>query len=114
MTTCEPKSITTASERTFAHLWGLSGGGALVGYEAMLLTTLARADLPLYRHLTARRSRRSDAFIDAVEAIQDWRRAVAARHPLLRLRAANTELRRTASLSTVTAGDPGVIKVAPG
>ncbi len=67
----------TASERTFAHLWALSGARRLVGYEAMLLAALARTDLPLYEQLTAVDLDDPDATLDAVEAIQRWRRAVA-------------------------------------
>jgi hypothetical protein len=78
MSTCETQGTTTASERTFAHLWTLSGARALVGYEAALLATLARTDLPLYQQLTAVDLDDPDAVLHAVEAIQDWRRAVAA------------------------------------
>jgi hypothetical protein len=78
MSTCDTECTITASERTFAHLWALSGARRLVGYEAMLLTVLARTDLPLYEQLTAVDLDDPDSVLDAVEAIQAWRRAVAA------------------------------------
>ena len=74
MSTCETERTITASERTFAHLWALSGARALVGYEAMLLAVLAGADLPRYERLTAVDLDDPDAVLDAVEAIRDWRR----------------------------------------
>jgi hypothetical protein len=77
MSTCETECTITASERTFAHLWSLSGARRLVGFEAMLLAVLARTDLPLYERLTAVDLDDPDAVLDAVEAVQDWRRAVA-------------------------------------
>src|SRR4051794_39502106 len=77
MSTCDTGSTTIATERTFAHLWALSGAPRLVGYEASLLSVLARADLPLYEQLTAVDLDDPDAVLDAVETIQDWRRSVA-------------------------------------
>ncbi len=76
MRTCSPRT-TTAAVRTFGHLWALSGARALVGYEATLLAILARADLPLYEHLTTVNLDDPLAVIDAVEAIRGWRRALA-------------------------------------
>jgi hypothetical protein len=77
MTTSGTECTITASERTFAHLWALSGARRLVGYEAMLLSVLARTDLPLYGQLTAVDLDDPHAVLDAVETIQDWRRPVA-------------------------------------
>jgi hypothetical protein len=77
MSTCESDSTITAAERTFADLWARSGARPLVGYEATLLAILARTDLPLYEQLTAVDLDHPDAVLDAVEAIQRWRRAVA-------------------------------------
>jgi hypothetical protein len=71
-------STVTAAERTFAQLWARSGAPALVGYEACLLATLARTDLPMYEQLTTVDLDDPEAVLDTVQAIQDWRRDVAA------------------------------------
>jgi hypothetical protein len=63
---------------TFAQLWARSGAPALTGYEACLLATLARTDLPMYEQLTAVDLDDAAAVLDTVQLIQDWRRDVAA------------------------------------
>jgi len=67
----------TASERTFTRLWALSGARAPVGYEATLLAILAQVDFPGYEQLTTLDLDHPDAVIEAIAAIQRWRRAVA-------------------------------------
>jgi hypothetical protein len=71
MSTCETECTITASERTFAHLWALSGARRVVGYDATLLSVLARTDLPRSEQLTAVDLDDPDAVRGAVGAIQD-------------------------------------------
>jgi len=71
-------STVTSPERTFASLWALSGAPALVGFEASLLATLARTDVPMYERLTEVDLDDPAAVHEAVEVIHNWRHDVAA------------------------------------
>jgi hypothetical protein len=78
MSNCDDTSTLTAAERTFSCLWRLTGARPLVGYEASLLATIAKTDLPSYHNLTAVDLDDCEAVKAAVTAIQSWRRDVAA------------------------------------
>jgi hypothetical protein len=76
---CATTPTVTAPERTLAALWARSGAPALVGYGTALLVTLARTNERLYQQLTTVDLDDPTAVLGAVQAIQDWRRDVAAR-----------------------------------
>jgi hypothetical protein len=69
----------TAPERTLAALWARSGAPALVGYGTALLVTLARTNERLFQQLRTVDLDDPTAVLGAVQALQDWRRDVAAR-----------------------------------
>ncbi len=78
MTACDATSHLTAAELRFARLWAFSGAPVLVGYEASIVTLLARTDLPMYEQLTSADLDDPAAVLTALDAINAWRLEMAA------------------------------------